>query len=203
MNFSKEQKWMLFASLLSILLIFIFSLPNKKVIHLQNSFSCKNISFDSLLLFQKKVIPNRIPKLICYLRSKNIRVGNDYELLLLLSNPITRQRLANDFHLDSTFLLLHAELAGLMQIGMSNIDAQILHFSQRNYQNPFSGTTINLHILSEADAESILEDIGGWAAGNENPLVKNYQLSLEEVEIWIERAEKISCKYITFFDEKL
>ena len=82
---------------------------------------------------------------------------------------------------------------------MNEIDAQILHFSQRNYQNPFTGFTINLPLLAEADAESILEDIGGWAAGNQNPLVENYQLSLEEVGDWIEKTKNRKCKYITLF----
>ena len=184
MKLTNNQKWMLFAALFSVLLIFTFTNPNKKIIHLQKEKTEITPLLDSTLLFQKKVIPNRIHHFISFLQSKNIRVQNDYELLLLLSNPITRKRIANDFHLGSNFLLLHAELADLLQTGMTGLDAQILHFSQRNYQNPFTGATINRHLLADADAESILEDMGGWMAGNDDPIITNYQLSLEEIEMW-------------------
>lgn len=189
MKLTNNQKWMLFAALFSVLLIFTFTNPNKKVIHLQKEKTEISPLLDSTLLFQKKVIPNRIHHFIKFLQSKNIRVQNDYELLLLLSNPLTRKRIANDFHLDSTFLLLHAELADLLQIGMSELDVQILHFSQRNYQNPFTGATINRHLLDNAEVESILEDIGGWMAGNDDPIIENYQLSPEEIEMWITKAK--------------
>jgi hypothetical protein len=88
-----------------------------------------------------------------------------------------------------------------MQIGISEIDAQILHFSQRNYQNPFSGLTINLCVLGEADAESILEDIGGWLAENENPFLKKYQLNLTDIENWIEQAGLMKLNFVSFFRE--
>ena len=188
MKLTNNQKWMLFAALFSVLLIFTLTNPNKKIIHLQKEKTEITSFLDSTLLFQKKVIPNRIHHFISFLQSKNIRVQNDYELLLLLSNPLTRKRIANDFQLDSTYLLLHAELADLLQIGMTGLDAQILHFSQRNYQNPFTGTTINRHLLVDAEAESILEDIGGWMAGNDDPIIANYQLSLKEIERWISKA---------------
>ena len=77
---------------------------------------------------------------------------------------------------------------------MTELDAQMLHFSQRNYQNPFSGKTMNLSLLAKADAESILEDIGGWFAGNKNPLRQDYTLSVEEIESWICEAEAHSFK---------
>ena len=189
MKLTNDQKWMLFAALFSVLLIFTFTNPIKKVIHLQKEKTEITPLLDSTLLFQKKVIPNRIHHFISFLQSKNIRVQNDYELLLLLSNPITRKRIANDFHLDPIFLLLHAELADLLQIGMTGLDAQLLHFSQRNYQNPFTGATINRHLLVDAEAENILEDMGGWMAGNDDPIIANYQLSLEEIESWITKAK--------------
>lgn len=195
MKFTHDQKWMLFATAIAILLIFIIIPPDKKVILLQEDKTEITPLLDSTFLFQKKVIPNRLHQYIRFLQSKNIHVQTNYELLLLLSNPIIRKQLANDFQFDAASLLLHAELADLMQIGMTEIDAQILHFSQRNYQNPFTGTTINLHILLESDAESILEDIGGWAAGNENTLVKNYQLSLEEIEQWKTKAKDKKLKF--------
>ena len=196
MKLTYDQKWMLFAALFSVLLIFTLINTNKKVIHLQKEKTEITPLLDSTLLFQKKVIPNRTHHFISFLQSKNIRVQNNYELLLLLSNPLTRKRIANDFQLDSTYLLLHAELADLLQIGMTGLDAQILHFSQRNYQNPFTGTTINRHLLVDAEAESILEDMGGWMAGNDDPIITNYQLSLEEIEIWITKANGNRWNYL-------
>ncbi len=189
MELTNDQKWMLFAALFSVLLIFTFTHPHKKITHLQKEKTEITPLLDSTLLFQKKVILNRTYHFISFLQSKNIRVQNDYELLLLLSNPIIQKRIANDFQIDSSYLILHAELADLLQTGMTGLDAQVLHFSQRNYQNPFTGATINRTLLVDAEAESILEDIGGWMAGNDDPIIANYQLSLEEIKIWITKAK--------------
>jgi len=195
MKTNSTQKLMLFVSVF----LFgncIFFFPKKKSVESNHYVSLSITEIDTIVLFQKKVIPNRLPNFISYLNQKDISIHNEYELLLLLSNPNARQHIHSRLGIDSTLLLLHAELADLMQIGISEIDAQILHFSQRNYQNPFTGTTINVHILSEADAESILEDIGGWAAGNDNPIIANYQLSLEDIEKWIAKAK--ATKWIFF-----
>ena len=146
------------------------------------------VKIDTTLLFQKVILPNRMTLFIQYLNQHQIRVSNNYELLLLLSNPNTRQQLHHQFQIDRTILLLHAELADLMQIKMTELDAQILLFCQRNYQNPFTRAIINLHTLGEANAESILEDIGGWRMGNTNPILDNYQLSIEDIESWISQA---------------
>ena len=147
------------------------------------------IPIDTIALFQKKVIPNRLAQFIQYLNHYEIPIQNNFELLLLLSNTITRQHIHQQFQIDSNLLLLHAELADLNQIGMSEIDAQILLFSQGNYQNPFNGITINSQTLSNANSESILEDMSGWAAGNNNSIIENYILSLEEIEKWITKAK--------------
>ncbi len=153
-----------------------------------------NDDLDTNALFQKKVIPNRLPKFIHFINQNGFPIQNEFELLLLLSNPIIRHRMAYQLQTDTNLLLLHAELADLRQIEMTELDAQMLHFSQRNYQNPFSGKTMNLSLLAKADAESILEDIGGWFAGNKNPLRQDYTLSVEEIESWICEAEAHSFK---------
>ena len=198
MRLNFTQKLML---LVSILLygICIFFFPKEKVTDAIPSTTLSISKIDTIALFQKKVIPNRLSNFIFYLNQKDISIHNEYELLLLLSNPIARQQITSRLGIDSTLLLLHAELADLKQIGMSEIDAQILHFSQRNYQNLFTGKTINLGVLAEADAESILEDMGGWKAGNENSLVKNYKLSLEDIENWIEQARMMKFNFVSFF----
>ena len=151
---------------------------------------------DTNALFQKKVISNRLPKFIQYLHQNCIPIQSEFELLLLLSNPITRQRISHQLHIDANLLLLYAELADLRQVEMTELDAQILHFSQRNYQNPFSGKTMNLHLLAKADAESILEDMGGWLAGNKTPLSQAYTLSVEDIESWVSQANAHSFKII-------
>ena len=198
MRLNSTQKLMLFVSIFLLGICFFFFSKGKatEAIHSTTPSISK---IDTILLFQKKVIPNRLSNFIFYLNQKGVPIHNEYELLLLLSNPNARHQISSRLGIDSNLLLLHAELSDLIQIGMNEIDAQILHFSQRNYQNPFTGFTINLPLLAEADAESILEDIGGWAAGNQNPLVENYQLSLEEVGDWIEKTKNRKCKYITFF----
>ena len=155
-----------------------------------------NDDLDTNALFQKKVIPNRLPKFIQYLHQNNIPIQSEFELLLLLSNPITRQRISQELEVDVNLLLLHAELADLKQIEMTELDAQILHFSQRNYQNPFSRKTMNLHLLAEADPESVLEDMAGWLAGNKNPLIQDYTLSVEDIESWIFQAKTHPFKII-------
>lgn len=186
---------------LSILLLGICCLifPNQQQPTCYEQSKPTVIPIDTITLFQKEVIPNRLAQFIQYLNHHGISVQNSFELLLLLSNPIARQNIHQQFQIDSNLLLLHAELADLNQIGISEIDAQILHFSLRNYQNPFTGSTINLGVLAEADAESILEDVGGWIAGNENPMVKNYQLSMEDIEDWIEKAGVRNLNFVRFF----
>jgi hypothetical protein len=198
MRLNATQKLML---LVSILLcgICVFFFPKEKTTKAIPSKTLSISKIDTIALFQKTVIPNRLFHFISYLNQKDILIHNEYELLLLLSNPIARQQITSRLGIDSHLLLLHAELADLKQIGMSELDAQVLHFSQRNYQNPFTGSTINLRVLAEADAESILEDIGGWMAGNENILVKNYQLSLEDIENWIEQAGMMKFNFVSFF----
>lgn len=154
-----------------------------------NSTSTNSTPIDTTLLFQKVMLPNRLTQFCQYLQQHHLRADDNYELLLLLSNPNTCHFLHHQFQIDTSLLLMHAELADLMQIEMTELDAQILHFSQRNYQNPFTSSTINLQILAEAEAERILVDIGGWLAGNENPLLQNYCLSIEDIESWIEQAK--------------
>lgn len=198
MQLNSTQKLMLLVSIF-LFGICVFFFPKGKGIEAIHSKTSSTSKIDTIALFQKKVIPNRLFNFISYLNQKGVSIHNEYELLLLLSNPNARQQISSRLGIDSNLLLLHAELADLNQIGISEIDAQILHFSQRNYQNPFTGSTINLRVLVEADAESILEDIGGWMAGNENPLVKNYQLSLTDIENWIERADGRKFNFIGFF----
>lgn len=198
MRLNFTQKLML---LVSILLcgICVFPFPKRKVIKAIHSTTPSISKIDTIVLFQKKVIPNRLSNFIFYLNQKGVSIHNKYELLLLLSNPNARQQISSQLRIDSNLLLLHAELADLNQIGMSEIDAQVLYFSQRNYQNPFTGTTTNLQILTDANAERLLEDIGGWMAGNDNPLVKNYKLSLEDIENWIEQAGMVKINLVSFF----
>ena len=34
-----------------------------------------------------------------------------------------------------------------------------------------------------------MEDIGGWAAGNDNLNIANYQLGLKKIELWITKVK--------------
>jgi len=149
---------------------------------------------DTTLLFQNIVLLNRIEQFIHYLNLYQVQVSNNYELYLLLSNPITREQLEQELSIDTNILILHAELANLLQIDLTEIDAQVLHFSQTNYQNPFTGETINLQILSDSNAERLLQDIGGWMAGNEEELIENFQITIEEIESWISQAKAHQLK---------
>ncbi|MFK8005648.1 MAG: hypothetical protein AB8H03_04725 [Saprospiraceae bacterium] len=198
MQFSRTQFQVLVTSifLLGICCLVLKNPTGHEPVESQKSTS---LSFDqdTTFLFQKKVISNRLPKFIHFLKQHCIPIHNDYELLLLFSNPYTRQRVSHQIGIDTNLLLLHAELADLMQIGMTELDAQVILFSQRNYQNPFSGEMMNLRILEEANAERILEDIGGWMAGNENPVFQNYCLSIEDIEFWIDQAKHQNFKIFT------
>ena len=195
MQFTSTQKLILAISI-ALLGICCLFFPNQQQHTSKELSSPTLIPIDTAALFQKKVIPNRLNQFIQYLNQHGIPVQNNFELLLLLSNPITRQNIHQQFLIDIDVLLLHAEIADLMQIEMTELGAQILFFSQRNYQNQFTCSTMNLQILAEAEAESILEDIGGWMAGNENlateelvPFLQNYTLSIEDIESWIAQAK--------------
>ena len=152
------------------------------------------VPIDTTLLFKKVIISNRLNLFIQYLNQHQIPVSNNYELLLLLSNPNTRQQLHHQFQIDPSILLLHAELADLIQIEMTELDAQLLLFSQRNYQNAFTGETINLKVLAESNAESLLENMTAWMEENQSPNLNNYRLSVQEVESWISQANDYSFK---------
>jgi len=188
MQLKSTQKLMLFVSIFLFGICVLF-FPKEKSTKTINSTTPSFCKIDTTVLFQKKVIPHRLSNFIFYLNQKDISIHNEYELLLLLSNPNTRQQISSQLGIDSTLLLLHAELADLKRIGMSEFDAQVLHFSQRNYQNPFTATTINLRVLAKAHAENIIEDIGGWAAGNDNSKIVKDQLRLKKIELWITKAK--------------
>lgn len=194
MRLDTTQKLILIVS--TILLIICLSISQNSSIEKAKAVPTESVLVHNLdsLLFQKRVIPNRLSHFIFFLNQNQIPIQNDFELLLLLSNPIARHRLSQQLHLDAEIFLFHAELADLMQIEMSELDAQILLFSQRNYQNPFTRTTINLQILKDSNAERLLVDIGGWMAGNSNPIFQQYSLSIEEIEYWIEKANAFPFK---------
>ncbi len=194
MRLDTTQKLILLVS--TILLIICISISPNSSIEKVKAVPTQSVLVHNLdsLLFQKRVIPNRLSHFISFLNQNLIPIHNNFELLLLLSNPIARHRLSQQLQLDDEIFLFHAELADLMQIGMSELDAQILLFSQRNYQNPFTGTTMNLQILADANAERLLDDIGGWMAGNENPIFQQYSLSIEEIESWISQANAFPFK---------
>lgn len=189
MQLSRTQFQILVASIFFLGVCCLLLPLSTKIVEEEQESQFSPIDLDTTFLFQKRVITNRLPKFIHYLNRHCIPVRNDYELLLLLSNPFVRQRISHQLQVDSNLLLLHAELADLMQIGMTDLDAQILLFSQRNYQNPFTGETMNLQILAEADAERLIQDMGGWMAGNGSALLQNYSLSIEDIESWIDQAK--------------
>ena len=195
MQLTSTQKLILAISI-ALLGICCWFFPNQKQPTFRAPSSPPFIPLDTVRLFQKKVMPNRLPSFIQYLNLHGIPIQNNFELLLLLSNPTTRQNIHRQFQIDTNVLLLYAEIADLMQIEITELDAQILFFSQRNYQNQFTGSTMNLQILAEVEAESILEDMGGWMAGNENPLLQNYCLSIEDIESWNSQANAYQFKIL-------
>ena len=193
MQLTFTQKWILIISIW-LLGICCWFFPNHQQLTFKELSSTPFIPLDTVGLFQKKVIPNRLAQFIQYLNQHGITIQSNFELLLLLSNPTTRQNIHQQFQIDTNVLLLHAEIADLLQIEMTELDAQILHFSQRNYQNPFTNETMNLQILAEANAERILQDMGGWMAGNENPILLNYCLGIKDIESWIAQAKAYQFK---------
>ena len=198
MRITRTQLFMLTISIF-LLGICFFILPKNKTSPSHNFNNSNTLTLDTTFLFQKKVIPNRLSRFIFFLNQNCIPIQNEYELLLLLANPITRQKISHKLQIANDLLLLHAELADLKQLELSDLDAQILHFSQRNYQNPFTSVTMNLQVLANADAERISEDVGGWLAGNENVLIQNYELSLEGIEDWIKVANNLEFYYFAEF----
>ena len=112
------------------------------------------------LLFSKKVLPDRLDQYLNYLQDQGVGL-QDLASLSQLNDPLSRRRIVQDHHIDSLWLLVHVELAQLMEIGLISIDAQMLHFSHWNYQCPFSGVVMNPEILAATDPESILMDIQG------------------------------------------
>ena len=144
--------------------------------------------FDSATLFTKTVIPNRLTHFLQKLNQKGAQIKNQNDFRIKTQDRNYRIQLAHQTKIDTNLILVHYELATLIHSGLSELDAQILHFSHRNYQNPFTGKTFNPKTLATANSESILMNIQGFQAGNWNPMVQSYKVDLATIESWIQSA---------------
>ncbi len=138
----------------------------------------------------REVKENRVADFVAYLKTNGINIQNAQNFLQKFDFSDARQQLSEQLGIDSFCILVHLELADLLQLGLSEIDAQILHFSRWNYANLFTGEVMNRNILANANAEKLLMDMSGWAAGNNNPIVEQYEIGIPEIENWINTAHQ-------------
>ena len=88
------------------------------------------------------------------LNSKGAQIKNQNDFQVKVQDRNYRIQLAHQTKIDTNLILLHYELASLIKSGLSELDAQFLHFAHRNYQNPFTGATINPEILESLISKS-------------------------------------------------
>jgi len=145
---------------------------------------------DTKTLQTKIVIPNRLIHFINYLNQHGAHLKSQTDFQIKTQDRNYRFQLSHQTKIDTNLILLHHELALLQNSGFNEIDAQFLHFAHRNYQNPFTGQTINPNILATSNPESILMDIQGFCAGNYTPIAQNYHINLATINSWIQSAQQ-------------
>ncbi len=78
----------------------------------------------------------------------------------------------------------------------------MLHFSQWNHQNPFTGEVMNRNTLAHANPEKLMMELDGWAAGSTNRLIQDYRIGFPEMETWINAAQQAGTSTIEYQIEK-
>ncbi len=144
---------------------------------------------DESRFFTRQLLPNRLPSFIKLLNQKGAFLKDLNDFRIKSRDWPFRKQLALQTGVNYSWIQIHSELANIMQCGMNDLDAQMLHFSHWNYQNSFTGAIMNLTTLSEANAESILIDLLGWQAGNYDPIVERYKVDFANIESWIAYAK--------------
>ena len=168
---------LIFVILLTAFLIFeacqketlIPTLPKKEQLKSRDNSNDEN-NFNVRL---RKVKENRVADFVTYLKANGVDVQDTQDFLQKFGRIDARQQLSEQLEIDSFCILVHLELSDLLQLGLSEIDAQMLHFSQWNYTNLFTGEIVNRNILANA-----------------NPIVDQYQIGIPEIENWINAAHQ-------------
>ncbi len=150
----------------------------------------------------REVKENRVANFVANLKANEISVQNAKDYLQKFGSIEARQQLSKQLSIDPLSLLVHLELADLQQLGLSEIDAQMLHFSQWNHQNPFTREVMNRNTLAHANPEKLMMELDGWAAGSTNRLVQDYRIGFPEIETWIKAAQQAGTSAIEYQIEK-
>jgi len=153
------------------------------------------------ILSTQAIVPNRVNCFIQVLNNRNAYIKNQQDFLVKTQDRNFRFQLAQQTNIDTNLILLHYEIIQLKNLGLNETDAQMLHFAHRNYQCPFTGITINPTILASTNPESILMDIQGFCAGNEDPFTQSYSINLATIKFWIKLTlnQKQVCNYSSLF----
>ena len=171
-------------AIILVALIFSIALIHiKPISKTQSTIGLKSLS-------TQNIITNRLPHFIKLLNDHGVNIKDEQDFQIKTQDRNYRYQLSHQTKIDTNIILLHHELARLQNSGLNEIDAQILHFAHRNYQNPFTGETFNPETLATSDSESILMNIQGFQAGNWNPMVQSYQVDLATIEFWIQTAKQ-------------
>ena len=146
----------------------------------------------------REVKENRVANFVANLKANGINVQSSQNFLQKFGSIDARQQLSEQLAINPLSLLVHLELADLQQLGLSEIDAQMLHFSQWNHQNPFTREVMNRNTLAHANPEKLMMELDGWAAGSTNRLVQDYQIGFPEMETWIKAAQQAGTSAIEY-----
>lgn len=177
------------SSQLPTAIVFISLIFAATLIHFKPT-SNQQSSIDLKTLSTQTIIPNRLSHFIQLLNNQGAHIKNQQDFQIKTQDRNYRFQLAHQTNIDTNLILLHHELATLQNSNINELDAQLLHFAHRNYQNPFTGQTINPKFLVTTNPESILMDIQGFQAGNPDPLAQSYQINLSTIESWIQTTKQ-------------
>ncbi|MEM8908121.1 MAG: hypothetical protein AAGD05_09775 [Bacteroidota bacterium] len=145
---------------------------------------------DDAALFSRQIIPDRLNQFLQLLNTRQAQLKNLQDFYLKTKDWTFRRQLALQTGIEESWILVHTELADLLQTGMHPIDAQMLHFAHWNTRCPFSHRVINLDLLAQADSEKILMTLQGWQAGNRDPEVERYKIFHTHIQQWIRAAQQ-------------
>lgn len=140
-------------------------------------------------LFTRTLLPNRLSQFIKLLNQKGAHLRDLNDFTIKTKDWTVRKQLALQTGINYSWIQIHSELAELLQCGLHQIDAQMLHFSQWNHRDPFTSEIMNQKILSTSDSENLLINIQGWQAGNYDPIVERYNIDLASIDAWIKSAK--------------
>ncbi len=110
-----------------------------------------------------EIVENRL-KLFCdEMKSKGVGI-NESEILLKCSRVKDRNLVSNLTGITEERILYHAQLADLVRVGISEVDAQLLLLSHTNLIDEFTGENLSVGLISKSDVYKMKMEVDEYAS---------------------------------------